>query len=571
MVHRDIKPPNLMLTPTGQVKVLDFGLARFALENAAPAALPASPVPPDQVPDPATTSPPHASLTQVGVVMGTLDYLAPEQARDAHQADIRADIYSLGCTLYFLLAGRAPFSEVTARDKLIAHREWTPTPLTDLRKEIPSALARVVERMMAKEPIQRYQTPAEVAEALTPFLPETPPAHRGTRRPLAVVAGVCALALLVGAGLYGVIGYLLSQGEAPRKSVPAAVPEKVGKTRRPARGEGVPARYREMVSKGLAYLVRNQRDEGHWEASGGQYPTAMTALAGMAMLMEGSTLAEGTYADSLGKAVRWMMERSQPRGLLSSANPSETGRYLFGHGYAMLFLATVCGQEENGERRQQLEQILTRAVEFTGSAQTSRGGWGYLAAAEGKNFDESATTIVQLQGLRAARNAGIPVPKKLIDINYLRQSTTSRGGFMYSLAVPSQGERPPLTAAALACMFTAGEYDSDLARKWLQLCQKTIPIDRPDHRLGHDEFTHYYYAQALYILGDGGYGKLFPSSTPAEQLTWSKYREKMFDFLLARQAEDGSWNSEMFGPVYPTACYLAILQLDKGVLEIYQP
>src|SRR5262249_41980004 len=112
MVHRDIKPHNLMRTPGGQVKILDFGLARFASEAAPPGALLAGP--------PAGEAPPAASLTQTGTMMGTPEYIAPEQARDAHAADIRADLYSLGCTLYDLLTGQAPFPEGTAVEKVRA-------------------------------------------------------------------------------------------------------------------------------------------------------------------------------------------------------------------------------------------------------------------------------------------------------------------------------------------------------------------------------------------------------------------------------------------------------------------
>src|SRR5262249_1105046 len=153
--------------------------------------------------------------------------------------------------------------------------------------------------------------------------------------------------------------------------------------------------------------------------------------------------------------------QAQPNGLLA-APKSEQGRYMFGHGYAMLFLATVYGQEQDGERRRKLHDLLTRAVAFTARAQTKRGGWGYLTAEEGKQFDEAAPTLVQLQGLRAARNAGIAVARKLMDHDYMRQFTGKNGGVLYSLdGAPS--ERPPLTAAALA----ASEFDSELAKKWL--------------------------------------------------------------------------------------------------------
>jgi sugar lactone lactonase YvrE len=164
MVHRDIKPHNLMLTPDGRVKILDFGLARFAAESAPAAASRIA----DAGRDTPTGSGP-GQLTQLGVVVGTPDYIAPEQAADAHAADIRADIYSLGCTLYDLLAGRPPFPEETAVRKVLAHAQRQPQPLRELRKDVPPALARVVERMLAKDPARRYQTPAEVVQALAPF------------------------------------------------------------------------------------------------------------------------------------------------------------------------------------------------------------------------------------------------------------------------------------------------------------------------------------------------------------------------------------------------------------------
>ncbi len=185
LVHRDIKPHNLMLTPQGVVKVLDFGLARLAGESR-----PSLPSPAD------AAAPAGHLLTQMGMVMGTADYMAPEQATDPHAADIRADVYSLGCTLYYLLTGRPPFPEGTILDKLLAHGQRTPAPPSG----VPAALVRVLERMMAKEPAHRYQTPAEVAEALRPFTAAAP--RRRWAWPwrwaaALLVAGVVAIAAAV--------------------------------------------------------------------------------------------------------------------------------------------------------------------------------------------------------------------------------------------------------------------------------------------------------------------------------------------------------------------------------------
>ncbi|MBY0521795.1 MAG: terpene cyclase/mutase family protein [Gemmataceae bacterium] len=345
-----------------------------------------------------------------------------------------------------------------------------------------------------------------------------------------------------------------------------------------ARADEMPEKWRKVIDKGLEYLAKQQQRDGHWECNGGQYPTTATALAGMAMLMEGSTMREGKYSERIRKAVDWLIDRSQRNGLLGNPNnASESYRYMYGHGFTLLFLSCVHGEEEDADRRKKLEDVLTRAVEFTGKAQTNRGGWGYVSAADGQNFDEGSVTITQLQGLRAARNAGIVVPKKVIDeaVKYLEKCTTPRGGIIYSLAhggmAAAGAERPPLTAAGVACAFSSGQYDSAFAKKWLEFCRTAIPVDKSGRdSFGHWEYTHYYYSQAIYILGDTGYAKLFPNSKPEDRLTWSKYREVVFDYLASRQGNDGSWTQGHIGAVFTTACHLTILQLDNATLPIYQ-
>jgi WD40 repeat protein/serine/threonine protein kinase len=147
LVHRDIKPANLLLTGNGLIKILDMGLARLG----------------DNTP---TEDDESTALTRQGVVMGTVDYMAPEQAMNFHSADIRADLYSLGCTFYFLLAGRVPFPGGEALARLLRHREEDPQPIEALRPDVPASVGQIVRKMMAKKPENRYQTPGELAAAL---------------------------------------------------------------------------------------------------------------------------------------------------------------------------------------------------------------------------------------------------------------------------------------------------------------------------------------------------------------------------------------------------------------------
>ncbi|HKB40836.1 MAG TPA: serine/threonine-protein kinase, partial [Gemmataceae bacterium] len=166
LVHRDIKPANLFLiTPPGYdkpapgvawkrpadpvIKILDWGLARLQV--------------PGEAPDVVSTG------SEKGMLIGTADYIAPEQASDPHLVDIRADIYSLGCTFYYLLTGQPPFPGSSLMQKILQHQQAEPPPIRSVRPDVPEELATILQKMVAKQPETRYQIPLAVSVPLRRF------------------------------------------------------------------------------------------------------------------------------------------------------------------------------------------------------------------------------------------------------------------------------------------------------------------------------------------------------------------------------------------------------------------
>jgi serine/threonine-protein kinase len=164
MVHRDIKPANILADGLEQVlvpKITDFGLARLSDD--------------EQASEPGTVP------TRPNVAMGTPDFLSPEQARGLQDVDIRSDLYSLGCTLYFLLAGEVPFPGGNPLNKLLRHSTEEPAPIEGLRADLPLEIVQIVRKLMAKDVQERFQTPLEVAQVLTQFARAELPRRRALK------------------------------------------------------------------------------------------------------------------------------------------------------------------------------------------------------------------------------------------------------------------------------------------------------------------------------------------------------------------------------------------------------
>jgi tRNA A-37 threonylcarbamoyl transferase component Bud32 len=291
LIHRDVKPGNLLVASSAAassstgltvayrsgsprhagavVKLLDLGLARFMQ---------------DQIGD--------SHLTQEGMGVGTPDYMAPEQFRDALHADARTDVYGLGCTLYHLVAGQVPFPGSSHSEKAHAHLKKEPVPLDEHCPQVPGGLALVAARMMAKHPSERFQTAGEVADALAPFVAGASqsmmrlrqtglwqaPVRRSKRwRKLVWLAGAAAAALIVG-GLITAWPALFGTGRGAANAGAGGEPKSQG-----------PLPQGETIENGLT-VAKNGR---------GQFTTITEALAAVKPGMTVRVLDDATYAEAL--------------------------------------------------------------------------------------------------------------------------------------------------------------------------------------------------------------------------------------------------------------------------------
>lgn len=314
---------------------------------------------------------------------------------------------------------------------------------------------------------------------------------------------------------------------------------------------GVTPEAKAAIDRGLSYLSRTQHRQGYWANRGARdaYPVAMSGLATLALLMDGNTTTQGRYAPNVDRAAHFLAASAQGSGLI--AQSEREPRSMYGHGFSMLALGQLYGMTEDARRSRELHQLLASAVELTSRSQSRDGGWIYTPYSGG---DEGSVTITQVQALRSCRNAGIAVPKTVIDdaMDYLARSQNSDGGIRYTLRQRGGTSRPPITAAAVCCWFNAGQYGNPRAIKALVYCKRHI---KPRLlAMPHFYYAHFYMAQALYISQDPD---------------WDEYYSRLRDTLLTLQDTDGSWPSAV-GDIYSTSVALVILQLPFNQLPIMQ-
>ena len=224
---------------------------------------------------------------------------------------------------------------------------------------------------------------------------------------------------------------------------------------------------------------------------------------------------------------------------------------MYGHGFSMLFLAQVYGMEEDVAKQRRIKGVLESGHRADRARAVPR---RRLDLHAGRDGDEGSVTVTQIQALRACRNAGIHVPKKVIDhaIRYIERSQNNDGGISYSLRQRGSS-RPAISAAACAVLYNAGVYDSEMAEACFKYAWRNCKPRAGND--GHYFYTHLYMAQAVWQKGDNYWRE-------------QDYFEQLSRYLLTIQQGNGSWNGDWVGAAYGTSIALIILQLPYSRLPI---
>ncbi|MFO0965521.1 MAG: prenyltransferase/squalene oxidase repeat-containing protein [Gemmataceae bacterium] len=313
----------------------------------------------------------------------------------------------------------------------------------------------------------------------------------------------------------------------------------------------------EAIDDGLRFLASQQAANGAFGTGGYAGNTGVTGLGGLAFMASGSQPGRGPYGRNITQALEYVLSNEDRgvRGFLSSPRGAGHGA-MYGHGFATLFLAEAHGMISSPELRRRVRDTLGNAVQLIVDSQNREGGWRYQPRSADADL---SVTICQIMALRAARNAGVFVPRNTADncIKYVKECQDRfSGGFRYQ-----RGHGPvgfARTAAGVTALYSAGVYKGEEVEKGLDYMIKNKPGDgRGGGIFGEAEFHyyygHYYAAQAMWIAG----GRYFREWYPAIR-----------NELLGRRQGDGSWFDGRTCRHYCTAMALIILQIPNNYLPI---
>jgi len=300
------------------------------------------------------------------------------------------------------------------------------------------------------------------------------------------------------------------------------------------------------IERGLAWLAPQQNADGSYGSGTYRNNIAVTALAGLAFMANGSSPGRGPYGAQVDKALQFVMDNTAESGFISIPSAPTHGP-MYSHGFGALFLAETYGMT----RRADIREKLQKAIRLIIDTQNDEGGWRYQPI---RHDADLSVTICQINALRAARNAGLFVPKETVDacIRYVKQSQNPDGGFRYMLQGGTSAF--PRSAAGVVALYSAGMYDA----KEVELGIAYLKQDQPGNRFGqkpsHYFYGHYYAAQAMWIRGGDDWNQWFPA---------------IRDELVAKQLAQGCWGDNVCQE-YGTAMALIILQIPNTYLPIFQ-
>lgn len=304
----------------------------------------------------------------------------------------------------------------------------------------------------------------------------------------------------------------------------------------------------EAANKGLAFLAARQLEDGSFGTSGYARNVAVCGLGGMAFLASGSTPTRGPHAEQINRCIDYLLAQTSEEGFIAASDATSRGP-MYGHGFATLFLCEVYGMSEQAELRDR----LGLAVELIVGSQNSEGGWRYQPR---PNDADLSVTVCQVMALRAARNAGIAVPRETIDqaIAYVKSCQNDDGGFRYTLAGGGQPSQFARSAAGVVALYNAGIYTGPELTSGLDYLEQFRPGNENAKRDGYYFYAHYYAAQAMWHAGGE---------------RWQQWYPAIRDELVARQRADNSWIDSICAE-YGTAMACIVLQVPNNYLPILQ-